>query len=400
MQRDRTFFVFCLALLLFSTSISRAEVAITLETGKTIHADCIQWGPDSTLILETQGQPLRSLSLDQIQSLKIENSEYDRQTIRLAADQYQQNQSVQFASHKHKRYTLLPVPVYQSPLYAPTEPSETFSAPCDTRCSRGIILGVHEDPLNAYQPLLKQYYPNGVPTLERGYALGLMRATVAQQALGYGPVPGVIPPAPASEPLLGKIAQISVQATPVNNKGKADWDALSVRIQGFDRAGNPAALTGNVKIQLFGQRQMLLPVWDQRFAAVPQETIKLGQWTRNCATTPLTTAPRAGNQFGTGLASDQTWIIKLFPQIPEHNLNVYALGEIQVSLLSPGKGTFEASAPAVPLKHVSLNRDSSLATTGTRFFPGETTSAGIARTSRLNFEGPSRPNSRPLTVQP
>ncbi|WP_278471965.1 hypothetical protein [Gimesia maris] len=400
MQRDLTFFTLLLALFLSTPAISLADVEITLDSGNTLHADCIQWGTDSTLILETQGQPLRSLSLNQIQSLKIENSEYDRQTIRLAADQYQQSQSVQFASHTHKRFTPMPVPVYQSPLHAPFEPRETCSAPCDTRCSRGIILGVHEDPLNAYQPLLKQYYPNGVPTLERGYALGLMRATVAQQALGYGPVPGLIPPVPAPEPLLGKLTQIRVQATPINTQGKADWNALSIRLQGFDQLGNPAALTGNVKIQLFGQRQMLLPVWDQRFAAVPQNTITLGQWTRNCATTPLTSAPRAGNQFGTGQASDQTWIVKLFPQIPEHNLNIYALGEVQVSLLSPGKGTFAASTPAVPLKHVSLNRDASLATTGTRFFPGETTSAGISRTSRLNHNGPSRPDSRPFTVQP
>ncbi|QDT93038.1 hypothetical protein [Gimesia algae] len=400
MQRHLTFLAFFLALFLFSTSSSQAEVEIILNSGDMLHADCIQWGPDSTLILEQAGQQPSSISLTKIARLKIENTDYDQQTIQLAATQYQQSQAVQFAFHKHKKYYPMPVPVYPSPMYVPVEPRETFSAPCDTRCSRGIIIGVHEDPLSAYQPLLKQYYPNGVPTLERGYALGLMRATVAQHALGYEPVPGIIPPPPATEPLLGKLTQISVQATPINTQGKADWNALSVRLQGFDRLGNPAALTGNLKIQLFGQRQMLLPVWDQRFAAVPQETISLGQWTRNCATTPLTQTPRAGNQFGTGQPSDQTWIIKLFPQIPAHNLNVYALGEVQVSLLSPGKGTFAASTPAVPLKHVSLNRDSSLATTGTRFFPGEMTSAGISRTGRLNLEGPSRPNSRPFTVQP
>tara|TARA_R110000868_G_scaffold93618_1_gene258913 strand:- start:36777 stop:38054 length:1278 start_codon:yes stop_codon:yes gene_type:complete len=397
MQRDLTFFTLLLALFLSTPAISLADVEITLDSGNTIHADCIQWGTDSTLVLETAGQQSRSISLERIERLKIENSDYDRETIQLAADQYYQSQPVQFAFHKHKKYYPMPVPVYQRPTYAPVEP---LSTACETHCSRGVILGVHADPLSAYQPLLKQYYPNGVPTLERGYALGLMRATVAQQALGYGPVPGLIPPVPAPEPLLGKLTQISVQATPINTQGKADWNALSVRLQGFDQQGNPAALTGNIKIQLFGQRQMLLPVWDQRFAAVPQNTITLGQWTRNCATTPLARAPRAGNQFGTGQASDQTWIVKLFPQIPEHNLNIYALGEVQVSLLSPGKGTFAASTPAVPLKHVSLNRDASLATTGTRFFPGETTSAGISRTSRLNHNGPSRPDSRPFTVQP
>ncbi|WP_417381380.1 hypothetical protein [Gimesia sp.] len=402
MQRHLTFLAFFWAFFLFSALSTRADVEITLNSGNTIHVDHIQWGLDSTLILEEAGQQPRSIYLQSIKRLKIEHSEYDRETIQLAAAQYQQNQAVLFASHKHKRYSQLPAPVYQSPLHVPIQPIETFIAPCNTDCSRGIIIGVHEDPLSAYQPLLKQYYPNGVPTLERGYALGLMRATVAQQALGYEPVPvpGNFLPAPADEPLLGKLTQISVQATPMNTQGKADWNALTVRLQGFDQLGNPAALTGNVKIQLFGQRQMLLPVWDQHFAAIPQETISLGQWTRNCATTPLVQAPRAGNQFGTGQASDQTWIIKLFPQIPEHNQNVYVLGEVQVNLRSPGKGTFEASTPAVPLKHISLNRDSTLATTGTRFFPGETTSTGISRTSRLNYNGPSRPNSRPLTIQP
>ncbi|WP_417392892.1 hypothetical protein [Gimesia sp.] len=400
MQRHLNFFVCSLALVLFSTTLSRAEVEITLESGNTLHADSIQWGSDSTLILEQKNQQTSTLSFKNIERLKIENSVYDRETIQLAADQYYQGQSVQFAFHKHKKYSPLPAPVYQRPLYVPLQPMPTYPAPCDISCSRGIILGVHEDPLSAYEPLLKQYYPHGVPTLERGYALGLMRAAVAQQALGYGPVPGVIPPPPAPEPLLGKLTRISVQATPINTEGKADWNALAVRVQGLDRVGNPAALTGNVKIQLFGQRQMLLPVWDQRFAAVPQETMTLGQWTRNCATTPLAQAPRSGNQFGTGQVSDQTWIVKLFPQIPEHNLNIYAEGEVQVTLISPGKGTFASSTPAVPLKHVSLNRDSSLATTGTRFFPGETTSAGISRTSRLNHDGPSRPYSRPFTIQP
>ena len=248
MQRDLTFFTLLLALFLSTPAISLADVEITLDSGNTLHADCIQWGTDSTLILETQGQPLRSLSLNQIQSLKIENSEYDRQTIRLAADQYQQSQSVQFASHKHKRFTPMPVPVYQSPLHAPFEPRETSSSPCDTRSITGITLGVHEAPLNAYQPLLKQYYPNGVPTLERGYALGLMRATVAQQALGYGPVPGLIPPVPAPEPLLGKLTQIRVQATPINTQGKADWNALSIRLQGFDQLGNPAKRTRHASV--------------------------------------------------------------------------------------------------------------------------------------------------------
>ena len=88
------------------------------------------------------------------------------------------------------------------------------------------------------------------------------------------------------------------------------------------------------------------------------------------------------------------------PRIPEHNPNVYALGAVQATLVSPGKGTFTASLPSVPLKHVSTVRDVSLSNTGTRFFPSETTSEGIYRPTRINYNAPSRPNSRTLSVQP
>ena len=97
MQRYFNFFVCSLALVLFSTTLSRAEVEITLNSGNTLQADCIQWGPDSTLILEQKNQQPSSLSLNKIERLKIENSVYDQETIQLAADQYYQGQSVQFA---------------------------------------------------------------------------------------------------------------------------------------------------------------------------------------------------------------------------------------------------------------------------------------------------------------
>ncbi|MCA9022760.1 MAG: hypothetical protein KDA74_21575, partial [Planctomycetaceae bacterium] len=228
----------------------------------------------------------------------------------------------------------------------------------------------------------------------------LMRSQAAQRVLGIAPSPQSFPPPPESSPILGKLTQIAVQATPLNTQGKADWNALAIRVQGFDQRGNPARLTGNVHITLYGQRQLLLPVWDQQFLAKPIETISLAEWTRNCSTTPRTQTPRAGNAFGVGQPSDQTWIVQLPPPIPEQNPSVYALGEIQVTLASPGKGTFEASTPAVPLKHVSLTRDLSLANSGSRFFPSETTSSGISRISRLNYNAPSRPNSRTLSIQP
>ncbi|MFK7777128.1 MAG: hypothetical protein QM501_03245, partial [Gimesia sp.] len=212
--------------------------------------------------------------------------------------------------------------------------------------------------------------------------------------------PQVLPPPPSRVPVSGRLTQITVQATPLNAEGKADFNALAIRLQGFDSRGNPARISGNVRINLYGQRQLLLRVWDQQFATKPIKTISLAQWTARCSTTPETQTARAGNRFGAGQLEDQTWIVKLPPRIPEHNPNIYALGEIQVKLVAPGRGTFQASAPAVPLKHISLNRDLSLANYGTRFFPSETTSEGISRMGRLNLNAPSRPSSRPLSVQP
>ncbi|QDV20044.1 hypothetical protein Pan153_47140 [Gimesia panareensis] len=389
-----------------------AGVAVELNTGELRTANWIQWGPGDTLILENGDQRhsvLERISLHSIKRLSIDDSDYDQQTILLAAAQKSQIQPARFVATQpplpplpNGSQTRSPAPSY----YAP------FDSQCSSRCSRGVILGVHEDPLNAYQPLLKQYFPNGVPTLERGHVLGLMRAATAQQALGYAPLPGGLPPAPpplpgpppapfpGPAPILGQLTRISVEAAPLNTRGRADFNALAIRVKGFDQAGNPARLTGQVQIHLYGERQLLLHAWDQQFAAKPIQTISLAEWTRNCATTPGTHTPQAGNQFGAGQPFDQTWIVRLPPRTPEQNPNVYALGAVQTTLVSPGNGTFTASVPAVPLKHVSTVRDISLSNTGTRFFPTETTSEGIYRPTRINYNAPSRPDSRTLSVQP
>lgn len=406
--------LFCLLILsLLCVPSLQAGVKLELTNGEVRTADWIQWGPDNTLLLDTGNQQrsvLETIPLHAIQRLSIGDSHYDQQTIQLAAAQRSENQATRFITKKRPLLPDPPPPIgwqhhYQAPAY---------SAPLCSECtlSRSVVLGVHEDPLNAYQPLLDQYFPNGVPTLERGYVLGLMRAATAQQALGYAPPPGALqpgqglnpgpPPAPIPGPasLSGQLTRISVEATPLNTRGKTDWNALAVRVRGFDQAGNPARLTGKVQIHLYGERQLVLHAWDQQFAAKPIQTISLAEWTRNCATTPATQIPEYSNQFGAGQPFDQSWIVKLPPRIPEHNPNVYAFGAVQATLVSPGQGTFTAASPAVPLKHVSAIRDISLSNTGTRFFPSETTSEGIYRPTRINYNAPSRPDSRTLSVQP
>lgn len=406
MERRSSYSLVTIFFSLFCTASLQAGVEIELTNGDHFTADRIQWGASTTLILETAkqaGVTRQTISLSRIKRLSIDESHYDQETIQLAAA----NRLIKPA-HYISVQNESPAPVvpleYQAEESTPPPRKQQIKLPCHSGCSQGTVLGVHADPLSAYEPLVQQYFPEGVPTLERGYVLALMRTLAAEGALGLPPAPNSFPPPPERGPgqalESGKLATIAVRATPLNTHGKADWNALAVRLQGFDRLGKPARISGSVRITLYGQRQLLLRVWNQQFATMPIETLSLAQWTGNCSTTPEAQIPRAGNSFGAGRPDDQTWIVKLPSPLPEHNPNVYALGEIQVSLVAPGVGTFEASAPAVPLKHVSLSRDTSLTNSGTRFFPSETTSAGISRMSRLNHNAPSRPNSRTLSVQP
>tara|TARA_R110002111_G_scaffold262694_1_gene340173 strand:+ start:107782 stop:108999 length:1218 start_codon:yes stop_codon:yes gene_type:complete len=405
MQRRSSFPLIIIVFSLFCTAGLQAEVKIELINGDAFTADYIQWGPSATLILETEKQgslARQSFPLANIKRLFMGDSQYDQATIQLAAAQRGRVEPAHYISTQNGKPAVVTPLDYQTN----TEPLPPFGLqpeiPCHSGCSPGIVLGVHDDPLSAYEPLVNQYFPAGVPTLERGHVLALMRNLTAQRAFGGSvpPAPYTLPLPPAPAPVSGKLAQIAVQATPLNTQEKADWNALAVRLQGFDRLGNPARISGSVRITLYGERQLLLRVWDQEFAAKPIKTISLAQWTGNCSANPEVQTPRVGNSFGAGQPDDQTWIVKLPSPLPEHNPNVYALGEIQVTLAAPGKGTFQASAPAVPLKHISVARDLSLANTGSRFLPSETTSAGISRMSRLNHNAPSRPNSRPLSVQP
>ncbi|MDF1746812.1 MAG: hypothetical protein P1V19_24175 [Gimesia sp.] len=416
MKRRSGYSLFTIFFSLLCGATLQAGIDIELTNGDRIRADHIEWGTSSSLIVESAIEGTvtqRMISLSTIKGLSIGENHYDQKTLQFAASHRTLIQPTEYIStHKKKRYARTYPEVEVEPS-TPSPPTNVSAYQCESHSrKRSVIIGIHDDPLSAYGALLHQYYPNGVPTLERGYALGLMRAKAAERALNVLPRPPalppqeelppsqVLPPPPGQAPVSGKLTQISLQATPVNAEGKADWNALSIRLKGFDSLGNPARISGNVRISLYGQRQLLLHVWDQQFAAKPLRTISLAQWTARCSSTPETQTARAGNLFGAGQAYDQTWIVKLPPRIPEHNPNIYALGEVQVTLAAPGKGTFQASASAVPLKHVSLNRDLSLANFGTRMFPSETTSEGISRMSRLNLNAPSRPYSRTLSIQP
>lgn len=377
------------------TSLQAAEIEVELRNGQILTPDRITWGASATLILEstsTNKPTSKSIPLDQIQRLSIDGSQYDQATIQLAAANSNFIEPTAFEMIRQEQPAIVtPLPPESEPMPIPV---------CNLHCDRGVIIGVREDPLSAYEPQLNQIYPDGVPTLERGFALELMRSQTAQRVLGSPGPQEAFPPPPEAAPYLGKLTQIRVQATPLNTEGKADWNALAVRVQGLDQTGQPARLSGTVNIHLYGERQLLLPVWDQEFLAKPIKTIPLAQWTRNCATIAASQPLRASNMYGSGSAADQTWIVRFPSPIPAQNPNVYAFGTVQVSLASPGKGTFSAAVAAVPLKQTSIDRDLSLVNEGTRFFPSETTSSSVYRLKRLNYNAASRPGSRTLAIQP
>lgn len=388
---------------LFLPQVLSAGVEIELMNGTQLEGDRIQWGQASTLVIESSNQgrvSQKTILLKNIKRLSIDQSHYDQKTIQLAAANRDLIQPVRHISIRKKYPNLVTQVEYQAQETTPPEWIQPDQVPCYPGCERSTIIGVHDDPLTAYTSLVNRYFPEGVPTLERGVVLSLMRTLMVEQALGVPVVPDELPPMTQPTPISGKLANVSVQATPLNTQGKADWNALAIRLQGFDLQGRPAPLSGNVQITLYGQRQLLLRVWDQQFAAKPVDTISLARWTCNCSTSPGIQVPRLGNRFGSGQPSDQTWIVKLPSPLPEHNLNIYAFGEIQVTLASAGNGVFEASTAGVPLRHLSLPRDVSLANTGSRFLPSETTSAGISRISRFNLNDPRKPTSITPTISP
>lgn len=64
--------------------------------------------------------------------------------------------------------------------------------------TRGVVVGVWDDPLSAYGDIIGAAYPSGVPVSEAGFALGVLRGARLRQVLGD---PIVWPPPPAPGPL-------------------------------------------------------------------------------------------------------------------------------------------------------------------------------------------------------
>lgn len=262
---------------------------------------------------------------------------------------------------------------------------------------QGVVVGVREDPLNAYLPLLLQQFPNGVPQLEAGFARDVLRARTAQDLLWrfplpFGPSPllGPFPsqavptPAPVVPPAI-ELNGIEVQARPINREGKTDWDALEIEVIGWGRDRRPVLPTGTLQVTLRGQTQSLVPLYNSQLLATPGRVTELGRW--SVMLTP--------NTAGRSIA-----VVPLSRPLPDHDLTVAAVGDLHARLSVPGQGSFEAVQPVVPLRHSSPVRERNVAEGGSLFFPDEGTSDTPRPLGRSFLPSSLRPDRRIFAVQP
>lgn len=275
----------------------------------------------------------------------------------------------------------------------------------------GRVIGVREDPINAYPDLAEAAYPLGVPPREVPFALELLRSVRAQQMLYQPAVPVAVPPGgedlvpppvespvPAPDaippaPVPGApVTSLLMDAYPASSRGNADWDVLVIELQAVDAAGLPIAVSGTLTARLFGRQQRFVLARGDQFIRQLGEVEQLASWTRNVGVT----SPRVP-----GSESVVRLELPLPRPLPEHELKVAPWGDVTANLTVPGQGIFSASRSDVALRHLSELRDENLIETGTRFFHRQPTSGGRRPTTfRPQLRSELRPHSRIFAVQP
>ncbi len=161
-------------------------------------------------------------------------------------------------------------------------------------------------------------------------------------------------PAPA-------IATIAVDANLAQWDADVEFDGLVVSLAALDSEGLAVGFRGTAEIELLGP------------ATAPLTTGNgfpvLGRWTR--AITPETS--------GDGYAR-----LRLEFQAfhPDWSRQLLRHGVVHVRLHVPGRGTFESSVDAVPLRGYTPTRDYVEQAFGTRFLPNERTGRGTREASR------------------
>jgi hypothetical protein len=380
---------------LFGASTS---LSLTLTDGSRVTVGEIADVNDSGMTVAAVGKGIRierRLAWNRISEATLRGEHYSVAELQLATGlSPKQGDPVSYASLEQPflRQPMGPPPVMSAPpayaggspcdipFVAPCEPFVAPCAPLPAICSpfgrprpaflgTGRVIGVRPDPTSAYADLSPAIYPNGIPSTEAPFALGLLRETRRVQALQpfvapavpFGPGTVVPPnfgptvPAPTGDAVPGDLSQIEARVTPIRNGGTADVNALGVELVGVDNAGHAVPIEGTAQLFLYAGEQRMVRAFDNAYATHPEGLVQLAQWTRN-------------------VTPDASLVLRLPQPLPEHNPNISAVGTLRVRLAVPGHGVFETITEPVSLRPASLLRDSLGVETGSRFLPNEKTS--------------------------
>lgn len=257
--------------------------------------------------------------------------------------------------------------------------------------TKGVVVGVREDPLRGYSDEVRRFFPNGVPMSERGFVLALMRARKAEEVLhdARPSQPSMAPPVrPLSphRPSSSAIQSLAINAVPFNSRGKTDWDSLRVEVMALDCEGRGVAVRGTVQAALWRVDQRRAPLNATRFVfdapgqpqrvfeATPRRVRRMATWTRridpgssrpilSCAGMPVAES---------GISS--ILVLPLSAPLPDHDGALSPYGALHVRLSVPGHGVFETTQDDVLLRHSGDTRKHNLVASGALSLPHEGTS--------------------------
>ena len=458
--------VLCMAGLVGVSAIEsvRAGVVLRLRDGRQAVGNMIHRSAGSPFIVLTRrsGQAVltRRIAVDEIDSVEIDGRRSPRETLLRHLDSGQGTVTARqpIVPIRFQKQSSLPSGAAAPPSPTADAPSRKIAGdrpagrqvssaavfPAKGCCAEpvypilgleAVVIGVQDDPLNAYRDDVRRFFPHGVPLSESGFARDVLRERRARKVIesdfpnrlpGPASLPDVRrfrerlspPPQPKPTGRRGSISDrwhsgkrirgITVDAIPISSQGRTDWDALLVDVRGFDRSGRPAPIDGTLATTLWGESQRLVRSFGRRFGVRRGRIRQLATWTRAVrsdtertsilAIDESATSPRSGTIVtGPGV---RRFLLPLPRPLPDHDPRTGAVGSLHVRLTVPGRGVFEATRGGVLLKHISPMRDRALMQTGSRFFANESTFGGRRVGPLMSFSSSSRPNGGLLPIQP
>ena len=360
----RPLFKIILAILLAIFAVAPAfggspGLSLRLSDGSRVIVGEISNVNEAGLTVAAVGERIRierTIPWDRITEATLNGERYSPTELQAASGL--QPESVHVASYQPP---VLPVPLPLDPATPIVGPCcSTLGAPRFPFAPVGVVVGVRPDPTSAYADIAPAIYPNGIPSTEAPFALGVLRERRRLEAVGpyLGPtVPSFGPavPTPSGDAVLGELSQIEARVVPIRQNGTADVNALGVELIGLDNAGHAVPVEGTAQLFLYAGEQRLVRAFDNAYAAHPEGLVRLAEWTRN-------------------VTPDATLILRLPQPLPEHDPNISPVGTLRVRLSAPGKGVFETLAEPVTLRPASALRENLRRDTGSRFLDDEKTS--------------------------